>query len=227
MFAILVALPEEARGIVARRMRVGDTHRLSDKAELIVTGMGESAGPIIRRTAALGVFSTLISLGTAVGLDPTLTPGMVCIPDEVVFNEQSVRCHQTLQHDFIEALKANHVINRRRLTHTSTVLTCLQEKQALHQKSSAVVADMESFLIGQEAIRYQLQFLAVRVIVDSLHVHIPQSILQCCVPSILLPQLLWRICRQPKLLASLVILAKNFQKAKKNLSAVTQVKILK
>lgn len=227
MFAIMVALPEEARGIVARQMRVGDTYRLSDKAELIVTGMGESAGPIIERTAKLGVFSTLVSLGTAVGLAPTLTPGTVCIPDEVVFHKQIVRCHQTLQQDFVEALKADHVINQRRLTHTSTVLTCLEEKQALYQKSSAVVADMESFLIGQEAMRYQLHFLAIRVIVDSLNVHIPQPILQCCVPSLLLPKLLWRICRQPQLLAPLLILAKHFQEAKKTLNGVAQVKILK
>ena len=226
MFGIMVALPAEARGIVARRLRVGDTYRLSDKAMLIVTGMGASAIPIIRRTAELGVFSTLSSLGTAVGLSPTLTAGTICIPDEVVFGEQTVRCHPALQYDFVDALKAQHGIDQRCLTHTPTVLTCLQEKQALHQKSAAVVADMESFLIGQEAMRYQLQFLAIRVIVDSLHVHIPQPILQCCVPSLALSQLLWTICRQPRLLAPLLTLAKHFQQAKKVLNCVAQVDIL-
>ena len=226
MFGIMIALPREARHIVPHRIRIGDMYRLSDKAMLVVIGMGESARSTIRHHAESGQFSTLISLGSAVGLSPLLTPGMVCIPDEVVCDAQTIRCHQGLQSDFKAALGNDCLIVQKRLIHTSHVLTNLEEKESLYLKSRAVVADMESFLIGQEAFRHQLNFLAIRVVVDSLHLHIPQSLLDCCLPNVSLWKLLWIISRQPKLLLNLLTLSKHFNQAQKTFNTVTQVKLL-
>lgn len=226
MFGIMIALPKEARHIVPHRMRIGDTYHLSDKAMLVVIGMGESSRSTIRHHAKSGRFSTLISLGSAVGLSPLLRPGTVCIPDEVVCQAQTIPCHQGLQADFRAALGHDCLIVQKRLTHTSHVLTKLEEKESLYLNSKAVVADMESFLIGQEALRHELNFLAIRVVVDSLHLHIPQSLLDCCLPNVSLPKLLWIITRQPKLLLNLLTLSKHFKQAQKTFNTVTQVKFL-
>lgn len=227
MFGIMVALPVEARGIVAQRMQIGETYRLSDKALLVVTGMGEAARPVIQHIAAQGQCSALISLGTAVGISPRLAAGTICIPNEVVDDKQTICCHASLQQAFINHLKMTHLVNTRRLIHTQTILTEFQEKQSLHQRSGAVVADMESFVIGQEAQRHHLGFLAIRVIVDSLQVSIPQPILKTCVPNIVLHHLLWTLCKKPNLLLPLLTLAKHFYQAQKILSRVAKVDLLR
>ena len=225
MFGIMVALPAEASGIVTQRLRVGDTYRLTDHATLIVTGMGASALPVIRRTIAKGNFSTLVSLGTAVGLTAKMTAGTLCIPDEVVCADQILYCQSSLQQAFIKTLSTEHRIEQQRLTHTPVVLSDLQEKQALHQQTAAVVADMESFLIGQEAMRQDLQFLAIRVVVDSLDLHLPPAILPACVPSLVVTKLVWALCRQPKLLEPLLTLAHHFHQAKKTLRRVAKLEL--
>lgn len=220
MFGIMVALPLEARGIVTHRMQIGDTYRLSDQALLVITGMGEAARPVIQHIAAQGQCSALISLGTAVGLSPRLAAGTICIPDEVVSDQETICCHAGLQRAFIDNLNMTHLFTQQRLIHTQTILTEFQEKQSLHQRSGAVVADMESFLIGQEAQNYQLDFLVIRVIVDSLKVGLPQPILKTCVPNIVLHQLLWVLCKRPHLLLPLLRLAKHFYQSQKIISCI-------
>lgn len=226
MFGIMIALPMETRRIVAHRMRVGDTYPLSEKAILIVTGMGEAALPVIKHHAESGQFSTLISLGTAVGLSPLLSSGMVCIPDEVMFDAQTIRCHQGLQADFVSALKEDCWIVQKRLIHTDRILTSLEEKENLYQRTHALVADMESFLIGQEAFRHQLNFLAIRVVVDCMHLHMPQSLLDCCMPNVSVPQLLWTLGKQPHLFNTLIKFTKHFNRARKTIGNVAQLKLL-
>lgn len=226
MFGIMMALPLEAQRIVPHRMRVGDTHPLSDNAVLIVTGIGESSLPIIRRHAESGQFSTLISMGTGVGLSPLLTPGTICIPDEVAFEAQTIRCHHGLQTEFIDALKTDCRVVQKRLIHTSHVITTLQEKEDLYQKTQAVIADMESFIIGQEAFRYQLNFLSIRVVVDSIHLHMPPALLECCLPSISFSNLMKTVCKQPHLLPTLLAFSKYFKQAQHTLKRVTEVELL-
>lgn len=226
MFGILVALPEETRRIVSRRMRVGDRYSLSDDAMLIVTGMGASALPMIQYYAESGQFTTLLSLGTAVGLSPTLNAGTLCIPDEIIFDTQTIRSHQGLQTQFIAALKNDHNIVQQRLAHSSHVLTSLEEKEQLYHQTQANIADMESFLIAQEAARHQLNFLAIRVILDNMHLHMPQTLLRSCLPKVSLPQLIGNVLRQPKLLLTLWAFAKYFRQAQKTLHCVTQVPLL-
>lgn len=226
MFGILVALPEETRRIVSRRMQVGDQYPLSNDAMLIVTGMGASALPLIQMCAKSGQFTTLLSLGTAVGLSPTLNAGTLCIPDEIVFDAKAIRSHQGLQAQFIAALKNDHNIVRQRLAHSSHVLTSLEEKEYLYSQTRANVADMESFLIAQEAARYKINFLAIRVILDNMHLHMPQALLSHCLPKVSLPQLIGVILRQPKLLLTLRAFAKYFKQAQKTLHCVTQVPLL-
>ncbi len=226
MFGILVALPLEARRIVPHHMHIGESYPLSDNAMLIVTDMGASALPLIKRHAESGQFATLISLGTAVGLSPQLTTGTLCIPDEVVWDGQTIRCHQGLQTAFVSGLKKDHNIVQKRLAHTAHVLTSLEEKEQLYHKTRAGVADMESFLIGQEALRCQINFLAIRVILDSMDLHMPQSLLKCCLPTVSLPKLIGTLFRQPTLLFTLLAFAKHFSQAQKTIQRVTQLGLL-
>lgn len=223
MLGILVALPEETRRMVSQRMRIGDQYPLSEQVVLIVTGMGTSAVPVIQASAASGQFTTLLSLGTGVGLSPTIGTGTLCIPDDIVCDGQTIRCHQGLQAQFIAELKQDYTIVQQRLAHTSHVLTNLREKATLFQQTGANSADMESFLIGQAAARYQLNFLAIRVILDNMHLHMPQALLKHCFPTVSTLRLIGAVLRQPILLQTLWAFAKHFKQAQKTLHSVSQI----
>ena len=226
MFGFLVALPSEARRIVPYRMQVGNVYQITDNAMLIVTGMGEAAVPLIEQHAQSGQFTTLISMGTAVGLAPTFKSGTLCIPDEVVSGNQRIFCNPDLKNRFVAELKKNYPIAEQRLAHASHVLTSREQKKCLHLKTLAGAADMESFLIGREAQRYQLNFLVIRVVLDSMDLHMPESILNCCLPSLSLAKLIVTLFQKPKLIVTLMAFAKQYSQAQKMLHQVTQVEFL-
>jgi len=126
-------------------------------------GDGSRLDQLIRQEIANGA-DALISFGIAAGLLAEKTPGTCVAGSEVV--------HGDLRYpiDAAWAARIKSAINGVELATIAGVdrpLKSPAEKHALHVKTHAVVADMESHIAARIAAEHGLPFAALRVIADS------------------------------------------------------------
>lgn len=228
VLGIIVALPAEARCFSRAFREKGKIYRLSHNALLIISGMGEGVNQAAAMLHKEGV-SCLVSCGTAAGLVSDLKSGMVCIPQAVVNSHGEVyQSDHVVRSQVLLALANQMPISQGRLAHTENILVTSEAKRQLHQVTSAISSDMESFLIAALAQHYQLRFLALRVIIDTVDVNVPNDLLQCMssAGAISISKLLWAIGYRPALLKSLIVLAKNYYKVRKQLKIFSKIEVI-
>lgn len=173
---ILVALPIEANGLSAERLRVGQTVRLAHNVILCVTGIG-------RENARIGALSlikegaeALVSWGTAGGLAPRTRAGHLVVPSRVMdqhgnFFYTDSGWHSNLFHILCHI--KHLTIYAGSLLQTTQVVTSVSIKKTLFEKHQAVAVDMESVAIASVAHQACLPFVVVRAIYDPASASLP------------------------------------------------------
>jgi adenosylhomocysteine nucleosidase len=121
----------------------------------------------IARVLAEGA-SGLVSFGIAGGLEPSLRPGSLIVPDTVC-DEAGLRCA-------VDAEWRQRVVARLRQAGlactTGDILGCAaiaatpERKRALRQSTQAAALDLESHLVAQAATRGRVPFLVLRALAD-------------------------------------------------------------
>lgn len=198
---------------------------LRDGTLLAISGMGATAA----RNAAdrlLGAGArALASWGMAGGLDPTLAPGTLCLPEEVMTPDgKPLRTTDYWRERLGGALAGREVVHRGRLLTVASPISSPADKAALHAQTGAAAVDMESAAVADVANRRGLPFIAVRVIVDGAHDVLPRTIAAAADEGgqVRLWQLIGGLARTPTDLAPIFRLARRYHSASRTLAAVAR-----
>jgi hopanoid-associated phosphorylase len=126
---------------------------------------GGRAGLLRERLAALpGDWAAVVSFGIAGGLDPALKPGTVIVADRIVAADRDFRCDAALADAIAAALPAAPRTGA--LAAVEAPLLRPADKEALHARTGALAADMESHIAAAYAAERGVPFAAVRVVCD-------------------------------------------------------------
>ncbi len=171
---IVVALPQEARSLTTQRLPPGKVQSLSRHSLLCLSGVGaeraeRATQQLIDRGADL-----LISWGTAVALSTEIETGCVLLPTQVMTAQQQNLATDTDWRTALQQrLQANFTLSAQTLLDSDQIINTAGEKQALHVRSGAVAADMESAAIGRMARANGIPFVVIRVIADTATMRLP------------------------------------------------------
>ncbi len=158
------------------RARLARVLRLNSQTQLIQTGPGSAAAAGLCRAAPIGRAVGLVSAGTAAGLEPTLKPGTILLPECVAADgDRKYRVHSSWHARLCAILSDLFQIETGLLISVEDVLTDPAEKRRLHARTAAVAADMESAALAEVARRRQIPFAALRVVMDTAEDRVPDA----------------------------------------------------
>jgi adenosylhomocysteine nucleosidase len=143
---------------------------------LVVSGGGD--GPSLARaleTAAENKASAIISFGVAGGLAPGLAPGSSLVARSIIA-EDGERFHgdPAWSRRLSAALGGAPIVD---MAGVDSPVVDHDAKRALHLKTGAFVADMESHIAARVAAAYRLPFAAFRVVSDPAERQLPHAAL--------------------------------------------------
>jgi adenosylhomocysteine nucleosidase len=227
---IVAALAAEARALGPLRRRTTTISALRDGTLLAVTGIGcESAARGARDLVGAGC-RALLSWGLAGALDPTLAPGTVVVPGEVVHegSGQRLRATPAWRERVLRALAADWAVERGALLTSARPLASTGDKASAFHQTGATAIDMESFAVAEVALAHGLAFLAVRVVVDRAADEVPPALDGIALPSgeLAIGRLLARLLAQPSSVPQLARLARCYRAARRSLRAVARSGVL-
>lgn len=174
---LVIAMSAEARALTGRAQPRAKVVQLGEYACLRVGGVG--AGAAERSCAALmeAGASALASVGCAAGLAPDLRPGALVLPAEIRSAHGEVYAADAeWRAALLERLKSQLNPLHGQIVGVDRVIGSA-EKRALHQRTGAVAADMESLIVAQAAKRQGLPMIALRVVSDGADYDVPEALL--------------------------------------------------
>jgi hopanoid-associated phosphorylase len=145
---------------------------------VVCGGDGKNLAASLTRAMAAGC-GGLISFGVAGGLAPELQPGACVIGSSVIDDDDThttdARWAQRLTRLIPGSVQGAIVGVREPIAHASA-------KRALHEKTGAMVVDMESQVVARAARQQGVPMAAIRVVVDPVRRTIPRSALAGALP---------------------------------------------
>lgn len=142
-----------------------------------IAGGGDARrlGGLIQEQIARGG-KAIISFGIAAGLAPGLDAGTCVVGSEVV--SESDRTRYAVTRTWTAALRSRLVkVESAPIAGVDQPLVATAEKLALHGRTQAVAADMESHIAAELASRHGLPFATLRVIADPVERQLPPAAL--------------------------------------------------
>lgn len=212
---IIVAMLPEAACLVAAP-RVGESTHIHADVVLHVCGIGpERAARAAEQLAAQGI-AGLMSFGTAGGLHGDLDTGAVLVPERIATTAGTLATHVHWRRHVVSRLTAAGVaIASGDLVEAGDVLATPGQKAAFGTRHGAAAVDMESAAVLRIAADRGLPAVAVRVVLDPVHMDLPAFLLRrtdiygrAHAPGIVLDLL-----RSPLRLGDLVRMGRTFKRA--------------
>ena len=119
----------------------------------------------------------LVSFGIAGGLDPTLRPGDLVLPDAVISGDgRALTANPALRDALAAAIGATDTVTTGSLYGSPAVVAGYAEKTDLHRRLGCVAVDMESHAVAEAATAVGLPFIVVRVVADHAARPFPRAI---------------------------------------------------
>lgn len=176
-------------------------------------GLPAGARAAAERLVAQGA-QALVSFGLAGGLDPSLTPGTIVIPAEIVVETVHFATDATLG-GFFGGITHGAIVQ------TDAVLATVAEKAAVFAATGAVAVDLESGAVAQVARLYGLPFTALRAVCDPAGRDLPPAALAALdnAGAIGLLRVLGSLLAQPGQIGALIVLARDAAAARRSLVA--------
>ena len=123
--------------------------------------------------------TALVSWGMAGGLDPDLRSGTVVFPEAVIEASGSrIETDREWRDRLAIKAAASAAFSTSTLLEARRVITCPEEKSRLYHQTGAGAADMESAGVGRVATGIGIPWIAVRVVLDTAAVRLPEAALQ-------------------------------------------------
>lgn len=165
---VVAALDFEARSLGKR----------SDYTLVSVSGIGaDNAARAARSLAAAGA-AALLSWGVAGALDPALRCGTAVLPHEVLATGRRFETDRHWRQAVASALQGKVTLDSGALITSDVAVASAAHKASLFQHSGAVAVDMESAAVAAVAAELALPFLALRVVLDTAHDSLPDSVVR-------------------------------------------------
>ena len=181
---------------------------------LTISGGGDPAGLASALEAAVARKpSAIISFGVAGGLAPGLAPGTKLVARTIIA-EDGARYHgdPVWSNRLIGALDGAAMAD---IAGIDAPLADHDEKHALHLKTGADAADMESHIAARVAAAHKLPFAALRVVADPAHRRLPHAALVAMRPdgSLALGAIAASLLRDPRQIPQLMRTAEDARAA--------------
>ena len=198
---------------------------LSENTRPLMTSVGgnpQKAKQAARDFAKTGV-AGLVSFGVAGGLDPSLVPGDVVLANAVWLPNGDVIPTHSVWRDAVATTSSGlRCFTDLVVAGSDVAVTSAVAKGALFERSGAVVVDMESHGVAAAAQEAGLPLLVVRVVADPASRALPEAALAGIGPdgSRRPFAVLAKLLANPMALPALIGLAKDSNKALKNLSFI-------
>jgi hopanoid-associated phosphorylase len=179
-----------------------------------IAGGGDAVGLTRALEAAVAMkASAIISFGVAGGLAPGLAPGSALIARAII-SEDGTRYSS----DPVWSKRLSSALGGAAIADIAGIdapLAGHEEKHALHMKTGAHAADMESHIAARIAAAYKLPFAAYRVVADPAHRRLPHAALVALKPdgSLALGAIAESILRDPSQIPQLLRIAHDAQAA--------------
>jgi adenosylhomocysteine nucleosidase len=215
----------EARILAKGPIAAGEWIHLPEGAMLLLSGIGAKRARLAAQTLLENGATALVSWGFAGGLDPSLSPGSLILPESILAKDQSPYCVDPVWRESLCDRLVPHVdLHGGVLAESPVVLASITEKIALFQRTGARAVDMESASIALVAKEAGIPFLVIRAISDDAKVAIPRSALNSLdkFGRVRFSRLLACLARHPLELLALVRLGRNHRAARAALAAVTR-----
>lgn len=163
---VVAALASEARALGRR-----------EGISLAVSGIGGAAAARAARALVESRVSALMTFGLAGGLDPALGAGSVILPSQLISRDGA---HFTICRAWRErvaaAIGSSRAVAGGTLLTNAVALRSVDEKAAAFRDTGAAAVDMESVAVAEVAAVHELEFIAVRVIVDTAADALPAAV---------------------------------------------------
>jgi len=168
---VICGLPFEA-ACLARALAPG-TFRV------FLSGANSDRAREVSLDAAKSMPRGLMSFGIAGGLDPSLKPGTLLIPSEIVTQKEHRHRVTPKWHEAVtDAARARGLcVNTDKLLGMSDVISSVGRKAELYTTHGAVAVDMESQAVAEAAQAHNVPFLVIRAIADPAHRRLPEAAL--------------------------------------------------
>jgi adenosylhomocysteine nucleosidase len=175
---------------------------------LVVSGGGDASGLALALEAAVANKAlAIISFGLAGGLAPGLAPGTKLVARAVVTEDGARYCGDPVwSHRLSGALGGAMIVD---IVGVDAPVAGPAEKRALHGKTGAHAADMESHIAARIAAAHKLPFAAFRVVADPADRQLPHAALGVIKPdgSLALRAILASLVRDPRQVPQLALTA--------------------
>ena len=179
----------------------------------VEVGGGEAEGAEAAASRLIGAgIRSLLSFGLAGGLDPSLAPGALIVPDVILSADGHFPTHPPL------AAALGRVGGA--VWSGGAVLPTEAAKRAVYEKTGAAAVDLESAAVAAAAARRAIPFAALRAICDPAGRSLPRAALVALDGQGRIGP--WRVARtalaHPRELPSLLALASDAAKARRALA---------
>ena len=171
---VVTGLVMEAR-IIAKAANEGGHHR----PHLKIAGPGAPTAQVtVDRLIAEGA-EAILSFGLAGGLDPSIPPGALIVPEGVLLPESDglkvLETDRRWRNRLVNLLSSGSEVRENPLLCSFEPVLGVADKAKLHQDSEAGAVDMESALIARAAANRSVPFLALRAVSDCAATAIPAA----------------------------------------------------
>jgi adenosylhomocysteine nucleosidase len=171
---VVTGLVIEAR-IIAKAANEGGHHR----PHLKIAGPGAPTAQVtVDRLIAEGA-EAILSFGLAGGLDPSIPPGALIVPEGVLLPESDglkvLETDRRWRNRLVNLLSSGSEVRENPLLCSFEPVLGVADKAKLHQDSEAGAVDMESALIARAAANRSVPFLALRAVSDCAATAIPAA----------------------------------------------------
>lgn len=172
--------------------------------------------------------TALLSFGIAGGLAPNIACETAVVATAIkAENMETVVCSAAWTARLADALRSSLPFTQGELAYAPIILITSLDKSGTFAATNALAADMESYGVGEAALKTGVAFTAVRVVADTAGEQLPEIALHAMAPngSLKLMETLSRIVRNPGQIAGLIRLGRSTARARRRLHDVAALSV--
>lgn len=193
----------------------------------VQSGMGRAAGFLAAEQLGRenSNLAGLVSIGFCGALEAGLATGSIVLPVEITTGDNETFATDAAWVAALSKPLGNlRVVTGRAMYATSEIVESADAKSAICTRTGACAVDMESAGIAQAATRFNLPFIAVRIVLDEVSDMLPPATRNAVKPdgNLDIKGLLRGLSASPRDLPSLIRLGHKSSRAQKQLKAVCE-----
>lgn len=188
-----------------------EAKRIGRGNQVVVSG-GDNTALASRIAAATSDARALLSIGIGGGLAPELPVGAIVIATELVWGSERLPTDSAWRTALVNRLP--HATTGP-IAGSDTIVATPTAKSALHRKTGALLADMESHIAARVAAKRDLPFAALRVVSDDATHTLPPAVFGAIGPdgNLRLGAVLWSLAADSAQIPALIRTARDTDRA--------------